>query len=360
MRVAPANLVPVIVTFTPNPSLDRTALLAEPLTAQAVNHVVASCTVAGGRGVHLSATLHRAGWPTLAILPAQRDDPIVPVLRDSGIPYLLVPVARRLRSNMTVTYDGASTLIREPGATLAPETVTAMLSAVMGATPGASWLALSGSLPPGAPLDLYPRMIRMARGVGVRVALQTGGLALARVLDPRVGTPPDLLTLNARQFAEATGIELCHDDGYARVVAAAEHVGSLLSLGVPNVLVTLGVHGAVGASADGVWYARAQQAPVITAIGHGAAATAGWLMSHEAGAAVPERLGRALAYATARGIRAGSQPPSPADADAITVVVSQMLPAPQATPTVAAARPVRRGRTRRPTKAVTSAEPAAL
>lgn len=314
----------MIVTFTANPSLDHTALLAGPLTAQAVNHVVASSLVAGGRGVHLAATLHRAGRRALAILPANHDDPIVQVLRESGIPHRLVPIDHRARTTMTVTNEGASTVIREAGLTLAPEAVTAMMSAVMGACPGASWLALCGSLPPGAPADLYPRMTRMAQGVGVQVAVQTSGQALEVVLEHAADAPPDLLTLNARQFAEATGVPLEHDDGYARVVSAARHVTSLLDLGVKRVLVTLGEHGAISADADGVWYARTESAPLVTAVGRGAAATAGWLMAFEDGAPAPERLGRAHAYAVARGAQEGGDAPDPADADALSVTVSAL------------------------------------
>lgn len=101
-----------------------------------------------------------------------------------------------------------------------------------------------------------------------------------------------------------------HDDGYACVVSAARHVASLLDLGIKRVLVTLGEHGAISASANGVWYARTENAPVITAVGRGAAATAGWLMACEDGAAEPDRLARALAYAVARGARRAATPRS--------------------------------------------------
>lgn len=318
---------PVIVTLTANPSLDHTALLAGPLTAQSVNHVLTSSSVAGGRGVHLAATLHRAGRRTLAILPAHHDDPIVHALRDSGLPHRLVPIDHRARTTVTVTNEGASTIIREAGLAMPPEAVTAMMSAVMGACPGASWLTLCGSLPPGAPADLYPRMTRMAQRVGAQVAVQTSGRALSCVLEHTADAAPDLLTLNARQFAEATGVPLEHDDGYARVVSAARHVASLLDLGIKRVLVTLGEHGAISASANGVWYARTENAPVITAVGRGAAATAGWLMACEDGAAEPDRLARALAYAVARGAQEGGDAPDPAAAAAVAVTLSELTPA---------------------------------
>lgn len=82
--------------------------------------------------------------------------------------------------------------------------MTAMMSAVMGPAPGV--LADAVRLPaPGAPADLYPRMTRMAQRVGAQVAVQTSGRALSCVLEHTADAAPDLLTLNARQFAEATG-----------------------------------------------------------------------------------------------------------------------------------------------------------
>ncbi|WP_232549610.1 1-phosphofructokinase family hexose kinase [Propioniciclava soli] len=314
----------VIVTFTANPSLDRTALLAGPLETSVVNHVVSSSAHPGGRGVQLSGTVHRAGRPTLAIFPAASNDPLVAAVRATGIPFRTIPIGHLARTNFTMVTSGLSTLIREPGHPLAPESVTAMVSTIMASSPGADWLALCGSLPPGSPADLYVRMGRAAHGVGVKVAVQTSGGSLDSVVSHADTDAPDLLTMNMRQFAEVTGIDLTGLDGDDRVTTAARHIHALTDAGLPRVLVTLAADGALLATPHGRWYARSEVTATVTAIGRGAAAMGGYLMAEIDGAAEPERLRQALAYATARSGKTGSEAPSPADAAAIDVLVSEL------------------------------------
>ena len=63
---------------------------------------------------------------------------------------------------------------------------------------GASWLALAGSLPPGAPADGYGHLISTARRAGVATALDTRGDALARSIDAH----PDLVKINAHEAGQ--------------------------------------------------------------------------------------------------------------------------------------------------------------
>ena len=51
----------MIVTLTPNPSIDRTVTLDEPLKRGAVQRVVSVSSVAGGKGVNISRAAVAAG-----------------------------------------------------------------------------------------------------------------------------------------------------------------------------------------------------------------------------------------------------------------------------------------------------------
>ena len=320
----------MIVTFTPNPSLDRTSTLAASLDPRGVNQAVSSAWFAGGRGVHIAGTVHGAGRPALAILPMSKDDPLEAALKRTGTPYRTVPVAHRARTNVSLIHDDVATLIREPGHPIDPETVTSMVSAVMASCPGASWLALCGSLPPGAPVDLYQRLTRLAQDVGVKVALQTTGPALQSAL----GHPddaPDLLVLNTRQLGEATGTDLtgldelaADEHPQAHVAAAVAQVTQVLPRGIPQVLVTLGACGALHASAEGIWHATAERIAVRYPVGRGAAAVAGYLMACNDGRPTPERLARAVAYGSARTRLEISRTPAPQDADDIATEVVRL------------------------------------
>ena len=64
----------VIITFTPNPSLDRTASLPHELSVGQRNQLAGVSTQAAGRGVNVSRALHNAGRSTLAVLPRRQLD----------------------------------------------------------------------------------------------------------------------------------------------------------------------------------------------------------------------------------------------------------------------------------------------
>ena len=58
----------MIVTLTPNPSLDRTLFL-DSFTRGAVNRCTATLTEPSGKGINVALALHSHGVPVLAVLP---------------------------------------------------------------------------------------------------------------------------------------------------------------------------------------------------------------------------------------------------------------------------------------------------
>ena len=67
----------MIVTVTPNPSIDRTVTLTAPLTRGAVHRVTSVTTEPGGKGVNVARALTLAGLDAVAVLPASATDPLV-------------------------------------------------------------------------------------------------------------------------------------------------------------------------------------------------------------------------------------------------------------------------------------------
>ncbi|PRC49760.1 1-phosphofructokinase, partial [Mycobacterium sp. ITM-2017-0098] len=81
----------MIVTVTPNPSIDRTVTLSSPLTRGAVHRVTSVTSQAGGKGVNVAKVLTMAGVDALAVLPAAANDPLVSALQSAAVPYRVVP-----------------------------------------------------------------------------------------------------------------------------------------------------------------------------------------------------------------------------------------------------------------------------
>lgn len=93
----------MIITFTPNPSIDSTLSLGEELSRGSVQRLDSVTAVAGGKGINVAHAVLLAGFETLAVFPAGKLDPFVPLVRDIGLPVETVVINNNVRTNTTVT-----------------------------------------------------------------------------------------------------------------------------------------------------------------------------------------------------------------------------------------------------------------
>ncbi len=174
-----------VVTVTPNPSLDHTVEV-DVLERGEVQRTSHALVEAGGKGVNVARALAKHGHPTTAILPAGDDaQRMIGLLTPQQVTTVAVPIDGAIRTNIAVVErDGTTTKLNEPGATLSDSDVDALLAAVDEALrSGPAWLVAAGSLPAGAPDDFYARVTKAAVAVGVPVAIDTSGPALAAAID---------------------------------------------------------------------------------------------------------------------------------------------------------------------------------
>lgn len=292
----------MIVTFTPNPSLDRT-LEVEALDRGEVVRAHAVRSDPGGKGVNVSRALAANGHPSRAVLPLGGADGalLASLLQGLGIEVASVPIADAIRSNVTVVEpDGTVTKVNAPGPHLSVVEVEALLARAVAAADGAGWVVASGSLAPGTPEDLYARLAAAVRPVGARVAVDTSGPALERVL----AAGPDVLKPNEEELSEVTGVvpETLGDV----VVAASE----LRSKGVKTVLVSLGPSGAVLVDGGNAFHAESDDIVPRSTVGAGDALLAGFLA---AGGDGPEALAEGVAWGAAACVLPGTAVPGPGD-----------------------------------------------
>jgi 1-phosphofructokinase len=315
----------VIVTVTPNPSIDRTITLDTPLTRGAVHRAASATHEPGGKGVNVARALTLADVHALAILPAAAGDPLVTELEGRGIPFRAVPVRTSVRTNLAVTeIDGTTTKFNERGAVLEPSDLDALTQAIEDFAGHAQWAVLSGSLPPGVPETWYADVVRRLRRLECQIAVDTSDnplVALAAAFDRAA---PDLIKPNSEELASITGtsavdLELAAVQGDpGPVVAAAQQ---LIDRGARAVLATLGAAGAVLVNDSGSWLATAPPIIARSTVGAGDSALAGYLRADVSGASAPERLRMAVAYGTAAAALPGSEVPAPEqlDIDAVQI-----------------------------------------
>ncbi|APU15368.1 MULTISPECIES: 1-phosphofructokinase [Actinoalloteichus] len=302
----------MIVTVTPNPSLDRTILVDE-LVRGAVHRARRVRLDPGGKGVNVARALAAAGRSTLALLPSGGAEGVrlAELLAPEAVPVVEVPIRSATRSNLAVVdADGTTSKFNEPGPELTEAEIAALETKAAELGARADWLVACGSLPPGCPADLHARLVHAARRSGARVAVDASGPPLAAAC----AADPDLVTPNLAECAELAGRPLHH---LGDVLDTARR---LRASGVGTVLVSLGEHGAVLVEDTGSWHASSTASVVRSTVGAGDATLAGFLL---AGAAGPSALRTAVAYGTAAVEQAGTRMPAPKDLRTGDVRVSE-------------------------------------
>ncbi|MCW1250032.1 1-phosphofructokinase family hexose kinase [Acaricomes phytoseiuli] len=320
----------MIVTLTPNPSLDRTIELGGPLERGAVQRACGVDRQPGGKGVNIARAVTAAQTPCLALLPGATEDPVLTALSAEGIAYVNLPLAEPLRSNITVTEpDGTTTKINEPGPALSADQQRQLIQLCIDHAKNQRWLVLAGSLPQGVAEDFYAQIIRAVRtNLGASaplIAVDSSGAPLREALE----AAPDLIKPNAEELAE-----LCQDLGLSTLAElpsaeqletqpglVADLAGRLIGrMGegpqTMTVLATLGAHGAIFAEKQDAWYARGPKIIARSTVGAGDSALSGYLLAQLSGLPAQDRLRQAVAHGSAATALPGSTMPKPEHIDA--------------------------------------------
>ncbi|MDQ1293749.1 MAG: 1-phosphofructokinase [Actinomycetota bacterium] len=325
----------MIVTVTPNPSIDHTLEL-DRLVRGAVNRSSGGRVDPGGKGINVSRALRGHGIATAAVAPlgGVEGTRLAGLLADGGIEVRAVPIDGPTRTNVTVAEPaGTTTKLNEPGPLLTADEAQALRRTVLEAAGPTDWGVCCGSLPRGVGPGFFAALAAPLHDRGVRIALDTSGPALLAALTPSPRGPaglPDLVKPNHEELAEAVARPL---PTLGDVVRAARE---LRGRGIDTVLVSLGPDGAVLVDAAGAVHAEARVERPRSTVGAGDALLAGYLSV----AARPEDPGRspagpvpldaatareALVAAVAWGAAAtglpGSRMPGPHDVAAVTVTV---------------------------------------
>ena len=294
----------MIVTVTPNPSVDRTVEV-DTLVRGAVLRARAVAVDAGGKGVNVARALAANGHPARAVLPCGGAEgaQLAGLLLLPAVELVLVPVAGAIRANISIVEpDGTVTKINEPGPELSPEETEAVIAATVQAAAGADWVAASGSLPHGVPDDFYTRLFEGLAPGRFRIALDSSGAPLRAALPCH----PDVVKPNRDELAEASG------QAIVTLGDAADAAEVLREKGARAVLVSLGPDGAILVDEAGATHGEARVDAPASAVGAGDALLAGFL---SAGGSGEDSLAEGLAWGAAATRLPGSRMPGPADLD---------------------------------------------
>lgn len=304
----------MIITLTANPSHDRTVALPEPLVRGSVQRATSVTSQAGGKGVNISRASVAAGVPSIAVLPAPKDDPFVLELLAAGIDCRPVTHPGDLRVNITISEpDGTTTKLNSPGPVMTTSTMSSLTESLCRRAEPEDWVVLAGSLPPGTPVEWYAELVLALRDTGARVAVDTSDEPLRALVARLPDGAPHLMKPNGHELASFTGGDA--DVLESDPLAAARAATGLVDQGVETVLATLGGHGAVLVTADGAWHATPPPTEVVSTVGAGDSSLFGYLLGAIEKRSPAQCLALAVAYGSAAAGLPGTTIPKPHQVD---------------------------------------------
>ena len=219
-----------------------------------------------------------------------------------------MPVRGTVRMNISVLEpDGTTTKLNEPGPDLSSAEVAALLDTTLERSTGAGWVVGCGSLPPGAPTELYAVLVTRVRERGGRVAIDSSGASFAAA----VAATPHLVKPNHEELAELVG----HPLPTVRDVRDAAR--ELVAGGIEVVAVSLGGDGALVVTADECAHAIAPVAAPLSTVGAGDCMLAGLLHGLSSGHSAADALVTGVTWGSAAVTLPGSRVPSRSDLDGI-------------------------------------------
>jgi len=287
----------LILTLTVNPAIDRNVTV-DRLVFDDRAYILDTNDTPGGRGLNASQVLASFGARTEAVLTAggESGGRMREMLADSGFPVHLVDVASPTRVNMNITdKQGLTVKLNEKGAPLSADELKALEKAVHQRLPEARWMMLCGSLPPGAPDDLYARLIETARALGVKTILDTDGAPLMQGLEAH----PTIVSPNQQEAERLLGRVLLTR---AQMIEAAEQIRMM---GAERVVLSLGSRGVMGSEDGRLVEAIPPRVDVVCPIGAGDALAASFVWAMRRGTDFAEALRWGVAAGTASAMLPG-------------------------------------------------------
>jgi 1-phosphofructokinase family hexose kinase len=284
----------VIVCVSANPALD-VCLRVPRLAAGAVQRADGVRRLAGGKAAHVALAARALGAPVVLVgwFGGATGQRCLQQLGEVGLPTLAVPTRCETRQNLEIVDDeGRSTEVLEPGGPVGKQEVELLINActrMVDRLGRGNAIVLSGSLPQGAPVELFADVVRIARRHEVATFVDTSGAALAATL----AAGPDWIKPNHEEAGDLLGQPIA--DSRSALAAAR----ALRARGAARVVVSRGRHGLVAVDEAGAFEGRAPEVTASSSVGCGDATVAGLAVGTLRGASMVEILRLALACGSA-------------------------------------------------------------
>lgn len=295
-----------IVTVTLNPALDQTLYFSQFNVGQ-VNRVNKERLDSAGKGINVAKVINSLGHEVAVtgFLGRENANVFEEYFQTHQIHNHFVKVDGATRVNVKIVDEtnGEVSEINFPGLKYFASDFQYLKSSIRQLAGESEIFILSGSLPEGAPLDIYRELIEILKSYGCKVFLDTSGEALAEgikakpyAIKPNVD---ELSQLMSRSMDQATDVSSAID--------------KLIAHGIAKVVVSLGEKGSLVADRTQRLLVRSPDVRVSSTVGAGDALVAGLVFGEAKGMSLEEQARWATAVAAASVAQPGTQAGALAD-----------------------------------------------
>ncbi|MBO4897987.1 MAG: 1-phosphofructokinase [Clostridia bacterium] len=291
-----------VSTFTLNPAIDKT-YYADDFALDKVNRAEKTKTNAGGKGINFTAALAECSVPLLALgFLGTGGNMIDAFLKAKNVETDFVRTEGEIRTNIKICdlKRGTYTDLNEGGAPVSKDEMIRLFEKAEEAAKKSGIVYMGGSLPMGAGDDTYAKIIKLCKACGALSAADTSGAALKCAIAEK----PDIIKPNEKEAEELLG------EPITSVSDAAKAAKKLFSLGIKNVLLSLGGEGAVCAGEDGVYRVCPLPVSVKSTVGAGDSFLAGFVYGKTRGASFEECIKYAASFSAAKIEKDGTDIPA--------------------------------------------------
>lgn len=253
-----------VLTLTLNPALDMATDVPRLIPDEKLRCSEPRLDPGGG-GINVARAIHALGGEALALvaLGGLTGDRLAELLRGAGITFLGITGPGETRQSLTVTEDetGRQYRFMLPGPAWGPADRARVFQLLRAAGKSGAFAVISGSQPPGVPVD-FPAQLAAAMS-GMEVVLDTSGKALHEAVEHPI---PGLriLRMDGEEAEALAGRRLLTRE------ETADFAQGLVAAGVARqVIVARGADGSVLAEAGQRLHAAAPRVEVVSKVGAG-------------------------------------------------------------------------------------------
>jgi 6-phosphofructokinase 2 len=289
-----------IVAITFSPCIDKSTSVPAFIPEKKL-----SCTAPrlepGGGGINVARAIKKLGGEAVAIFPSggYTGKFLNHLMELENVNYKAIDIASETRENIIILESSTNNQYRfgMPGTPLQEKEWEQCIKTVA-AIEDAEYFVASGSLPLGAPTDIYAQLAKITKGHGAKIIVDTSGEALKAaakegvyLLKPSIG---ELSTLTGIahikiEEVESLALELIHQNACEVMV------------------VSLGIDGAMLVNNEESYFVAAPHVERKSTVGAGDSMVAGIVLSLSRGMSFRQALQYGVACGTAATMNAGTE-----------------------------------------------------